>query len=357
MNENHKELISIALTVAIVTFSIFIIHRFIPSLIWAGVIAIATYPLYRSWQRMFGRYHNVAAVLFTSIMVLLFIVPLSWLISVLVKDLQQFLNYLQDINRHGGQAPSFLTEIPWVGQEIITYWDDNFGQPGHLKHFLSNLHLPLTSASHYLKRIGVSVAHRSVQVGFTLMILFFFYRDGEKLFTQINHVGSYCLGERWFRYAKRLPTALRATVNGTILVGMGVGVLMGGCYALVGFSTPTLAGFLTGFAAMIPFFAPIIFCVVALILLVSGSLLAAIIVVVWGAVILFIADHFVKPVLIGGAIQLPFLAVLFGILGGIETLGFLGLFVGPIILVLFMTLWSEPSAVIKETKNESLLDN
>ena len=53
------------------------------------------------------------------------------------------------------------------------------------------------------------------------------------------------------------------------------------------------------------------------------------------------ADHFVKPVLIGGAIELPFLAVLFGILGGVETMGVLGLFIGPIVMVLFVTLWQE----------------
>ena len=56
---------------------------------------------------------------------------------------------------------------------------------------------------------------------------------------------------------------------------------------------------------------------------------------------MFIADHFIKPVLIGGTIALPFLAVLFGILGGLETLGLLGLFVGPIVMVLFITLIQE----------------
>jgi predicted PurR-regulated permease PerM len=57
---------------------------------------------------------------------------------------------------------------------------------------------------------------------------------------------------------------------------------------------------------------------------------------------MFVADHFIKPVLIGGAIELPFLAVLFGILGGVETLGLLGLFLGPMVMVLFVTLWQEP---------------
>ncbi|EHL31053.1 hypothetical protein LDG_6961 [Legionella drancourtii LLAP12] len=188
------------------------------------------------------------------------------------------------------------------------------------------------------------MAHRSVQVGFTLLSLFFFYRDGDKLLAQVYQVGEYCLGQRWFRYADRLPKALSATVNGTIVVGLGVGFLMGVCYGLVGFPAPTLTGFITALAAMIPFVVPIVFVTVAMILFSVGSTAGAIIVLIWGTLVMFVADHFVKPVLIGGAIELPFLAVLFGILGGVETLGLLGLFLGPVVMVLFVTLWQEPQA-------------
>lgn len=341
MNASHKELISMGLTVAIVALSLFIIHRFIPSIIWAAIIVIATYPLYRRWRRLFGEQKNLAALIFTTILALLLIIPVSWLISVLVNELQYFINYLQIINREGGQAPAFIKDVPVVGNELIKYWDNNIGQPGNVKYFLSNLHLSLTPTSYYIKQVGSDIAHRGFQLGFTLLCLFFFYRDGDKLSKQINRIGETCLGQRWFRYASGLPSALRATVNGTIAVGIGVGVLMGICYGLVGFPGPTLMGFITAFAAMIPFVVPIVFAIVALILVSTGSMISAIIIVVWGTIVMFVADHFIKPVLIGGAIQLPFLAVLFGILGGVETLGLLGLFVGPVIMVLFINLWEE----------------
>jgi predicted PurR-regulated permease PerM len=341
MNESHREFISIGLSLAIVASALFIIHKFIPSLIWAAIIVIATYPLYHQWRKMFGSYKNLSALLFTSILVFLLILPLSWLVKVLIQELQYFVSYLQLINRDGGQAPLFFRDLPLVGTELVSYWDAHIAQPGNVKFLLSNLHLSLTPTSYYIKQVGMSVAHRSFQLGFTLLSLFFFYRDGDDIFKQINDIGEVCLGVRWFRYADRLPSALRATVNGTIVVGVGVGVFMGACYALVGFSGPTLMGFITALAAMIPFVVPVVFVVVALILLASGSMISAIIVIVWGTIVMFVADHFVKPVLIGGAIQLPFLAVLFGILGGVETLGLLGLFVGPMIMVLFITLWSE----------------
>ncbi|AHE66584.1 AI-2E family transporter [Legionella oakridgensis] len=345
MNDSHKELISMGLTISIVALALMIIHRFIPSLLWAGIIVIATYPVYQRWCRLLGERHNIAAFLFTCILALLLIIPVSWLITLAVKEIQLFFNYLQKINREGGQAPAFLKDFPIVGNELVTYWNENVGSPGNVKYFLSNLHVSLTPASYYIKQVGVNIAHRGFQLGFTLLCLFFFYRDGHKLFQQINHIGELCLGKRWFRYMDRLPLALRATVNGTIVVGIGVGILMGICYGLVGFPGPTLTGFITAFAAMIPFVVPIVFTVVALILFANGSMIAAIIVIVWGTLVMFVADHFVKPVLIGGAIQLPFLAVLFGILGGVETLGLLGLFVGPIIMVLFITLWYESQGV------------
>jgi len=353
MNANHKELISMGLTIAIVAMALFIIHRFIPSLVWASIIVVATYPTYRRWRRLFGTWHNTSAFLFTMILALLLLLPLSWLISILVKESQLFITYVQHINQTGGEAPTFVQELPIIGNDLVSYWDQHIGQPGNVKTFLSSFHLSLTPTSYYIKSVGGNLLHRGVQVGFTLLSLFFLYRDGDALFLQINHIGKFCLGDRWFRYADKLPAALRATVNGTIAVGAGVGVLMGVCYGLIGFPAPTLMGFVTAFSAMIPFVVPIAFGIVALILMFNGSMIAAIVVVVWGTLVMFIADHFIKPVLIGGAIQLPFLAVLFGILGGVETLGLLGLFVGPIIMVLFVTLWYESQGFDHERHNKS----
>ena len=73
----------------------------------------------------------------------------------------------------------------------------------------------------------------------------------------------------------------------------------------------------------------------------TGNTVGAIIIIVSGSIIVFIADHFVRPVLIGGAARLPFLWVLLGILGGLETFGFLGLFLGPAMMAALIALWRE----------------
>lgn len=136
-------------------------------------------------------------------------------------------------------------------------------------------------------------------------------------------------------------SSVHGTVDGLVLVGIGEGFILGVAYVIAGVPHPTLFGLFTAVAAMVPFGAAVAFGIAALVLLVQGSVVSAIVIGVLGMVVTFIADHFVRPVLIGGATRLPFLWVLLGILGGVETWGLLGLFLGPAIMAALMLLWRE----------------
>jgi predicted PurR-regulated permease PerM len=138
---------------------------------------------------------------------------------------------------------------------------------------------------------------------------------------------------------------VRATVNGLVLVGLAEGVLLGIGYQFAGLPSAVLWAAVTGVLAIIPFGAPLAFCAAAGLLAYQGATIAAIAILVLGFIILFVADHFVRPAMIGNATQLPFIAVLLGILGGVETLGLIGLFVGPVVMTLFVTLWHEARAL------------
>ena len=131
------------------------------------------------------------------------------------------------------------------------------------------------------------------------------------------------------------------TVNGLVLVGLGEGVILGVAYAVAGVPHPTLFGLLTALLAMVPFGAPLAFIVAALVLAGSSKLIAAAVIVGLGFIVSFAADHFVRPVLIGGATRLPFIWVLLGILGGVESWGLVGLFMGPAIMAALVLLWRE----------------
>ena len=82
----------------------------------------------------------------------------------------------------------------------------------------------------------------------------------------------------------------------------------------------------------------------ALLLAAQGAVIAAMVIVALGLAVLAVADHVIRPALIGGATQLPFVWVLFGILGGVETWGLLGLFLGPALMAALVLLWRELTA-------------
>jgi predicted PurR-regulated permease PerM len=92
---------------------------------------------------------------------------------------------------------------------------------------------------------------------------------------------------------------------------------------------------------MVPFAAPVVFLIAALLLVAQNAYVGAIIIIVTGLIVTFVADHFVRPVLIGGATELPFIWVLLGILGGVEAWGLIGLFIGPAIMAALILLWRE----------------
>ncbi len=110
-----------------------------------------------------------------------------------------------------------------------------------------------------------------------------------------------------------MVASVHGTVDGLVLVGLGEGVILGIVYYFAGRPPPVLLGAFTGVAAMIPFGAAVAIAIAALLLVAAGSTLAAIIVAVAGLVVTFVADHFIRPALIGGTTKLPFLWVLLGI--------------------------------------------
>jgi len=180
---------------------------------------------------------------------------------------------------------------------------------------------------------------RVVTLVFTLLTLFFVYLYRDGLRADAIRACHRLFGVSVDRLLVRAVAAIRATVDGIVLVAVAEGAIMGTVYALVGVTHPVLLGTVTGAFAMIPFAAPIVFGLVAVVLALMGMLGGAIAVAAVGMIMLFIADHFVRPAIIGGAARLPFLWVLLGLLGGVETFGLLGVFLGPALMAALVAIW------------------
>lgn len=326
---------------ALVLLGAWILHRFLPALAWATILAIALWPLYRRFERAFPpRGHRILQPLIATLVVgLVLIVPLAYAAMQVAHEAGSFVRYLSELRHSGLPAPSWLPHLPAIGAPLAQWWQANLSDPQTIKELLGRLftHIPAESA----RVIGVEVIHRLVIFGFTLLTLFFLFRDGDELCRQLLLLSHRVLGPSGERVAGHMIAAVHGTVTGLVLVGLAEGVLIGIAYAFAGLPHVVPLAALTGIVAVIPFGAPVAFCLAALYLLSLGHTGAAIAVVAVGYAVVFVADHFIRPVLIGGAARLPFLWVLLGILGGLETFGLLGLFLGPVVLAALISLWRD----------------
>lgn len=343
MNTPQRDILSTCFSLAIILFAAFVTQGFFLPLVWAGILCVATWPLFARSLRACGNRAIPAALLATLISAVIFIAPLAIGVAQAARQAPALAALVADANNHGLAAPSWLAQLPIAGPAIVDWWASTLGQPHGIAHLLQDGSVGrLHSASEVLRTFGAHLLHRMIDVGFAFMALFFFYKDGPALVRQLDAIGSHCVGHaRWQLYATKVPTAIRATVNGLVLVGLAEGVLLGIAYEVAGVPSAVLWAAATGVLAIIPFGAPLAFLSVSALLLASGNTAGAIGVAIAGMLVLFVADHFVRPTIIGNATKLPFLAVLLGILGGVETLGLVGLFIGPVVMTLFVTLWHE----------------
>ena len=324
------------LALALIVLGVWTVQDFLPALVWAAIFAIATWPLYR---RLAARLPGLAPILLTLVIALVFAIPLVLLAFGLAHEARDIVQFVVMARHEGVPVPDWVRQLPLVGGQAADWWAANLADPASAEQLFG--HINTRELAQPARQYGGEVVHGLTTFVFTLLIVFFLYRDGDGLTRQMLRLSDRLIGERGEAVALQMIAAVHGTVTGLVLVGLAEGALLGVAYAIAGLPHAVSFGALTGVLAVIPFGAPVVFGGAALFLVAQGSTLAAAGVVGFGFLVTFVADHFVRPVLIGGAARLPFLWVLLGILGGLHAFGLLGLFVGPAVLAALISLWRD----------------
>jgi predicted PurR-regulated permease PerM len=305
------------------------------------VLAITTWPVYQrllAGNEVHGKV-TWAALLLTLLISAVILVPLGYGLSRLLEEAQSLGHILTKAQHVGLPPPIWLETIPMIGHWAKDAWTNALGNPVVAN---ESLHwLGTGGAITYTKDFASQLLHRFFGFLLTLLVLFFVYQHGTGLSQYVLSTNRKLFGETGVRYAIHATAAVRATVNGLVLVGLGEGLLLGVGYAFAGLSHPAMLGALTGVFAMIPFAAKLIFGACALVLVAEGHMAAGSSLFVFGAVVILLADNYVRPRLIGGAVKLPFIWTLLGIFGGLENFGLLGLFLGPTLMAVLMSIWRD----------------
>lgn len=337
-----RQIVSILFTCIILAGAFIVLSPFLLAIIWAAIIATASWQL-RQWSMDRCRARaGPAALLTTGIISVLLVGPTVLLVYFVTQDVITVTNFLIHANAVGQPAPLWLIRLPWVGDQLLSTWDRYLAQPAQLSGILDEtLAAKISVVQDTAQLLLFNLSARVATLFFALWVLFFFYRDGQYLIAQINLIGYKWLERRWPPYVHQVPDALRAAVNGLVIVGFGEAVLLSVLFWACGVPSAVLFGVATAVLAFVPMGAPLLLAVLGLIMFASGASVAGVVLIILGLVIVLGADYTIRPMLIQGGTQLPFLGILFGIFGGVVTMGVVGLIIGPVILVLLMVFFRE----------------
>ena len=336
-----QRLARLALVVALVALGAWTLHGFIAALVWAVIIAVAIGPAYRRASDRWppGHHDILLPLLFTAAVAIVFLLPFVLLGVQAAHDAHDVIGFATDAMQSGIPVPGWVEHLPVGSGEVTAWWNANLSQASGLSDLVH--HFGRRTMSLPTRELGVAITHRVVTFFFCIVTLFFLLRSGTALIADLLRASERMFGPKGEAIGRQVVSSIHGTVDGLVLVGLGEGVLLGIAFWLAGVPHPTLLGALAAVAAMIPFVVIALLVVVGLILLAQGAVGVAIGVLAFGLVMNFVADHFVRPGLIGGATKLPFLWVLLGVLGGVETWGLIGLFVGPALMSALILLWRE----------------
>ncbi len=330
--------------------SIAILWSFLKVLLWAAIIAVATWPIYGRFARRMpsSMASNVTPLLFTVLVALVVLGPPSFAFATLASRAQSWVGTML-VDSNESVTPAWLSTIPVVGPKLVAQFHAHGGVSVWLQH------ADTTALLGWLQSVGEFAGRHLFRIAFTVLLLFFVYRSGEALARDLGRFVKGRVGERANHYIELAIRGLRATVRSTLIVGVFDGVLTGIVCWIAGLPDAYVWGALTGLLAAIPFLGYVAVLGAFLALLGGGSAIAAWAFLATGVVILFTGDKVVRPILVGSSTQLGFVWVLMGTLGGLEFLGFIGIFVGPVVLSLAGELWRERTRKVERDHTPQVL--
>lgn len=323
----------------LVILAYLVLHLFLAPMAWAGILAYATWPLYVRLRRMLGGNQTGSALVMTLLLTTAFVLPMLWLVLLLRGELAAAYAEIAAYLAQGPHPlPELIGRIPVLGERLQELLDQISGDPTSVRAQLATW---VEKRTDDVLNILGGVGRNAAKFGLALIAVFFLYRDGENLLSQIRHVLHRFLGARVDAYLNAAGGMTTAVVWGLVATAIGQGIVAGLGYWWAGLQAPLLLGAITALVALIPFGTPFTWGSIGIWLVLTGDMISGVGLLLWGTLVVSWVDNLVRPMVISTATRIPFLLVMFGVLGGLAAFGMVGLFIGPVILAILVAVWRE----------------
>jgi predicted PurR-regulated permease PerM len=318
---------------AILVVGVFlVVQPFLTAIVWAAVLAATTWPVFVWTQhRVHGR-AGLAATLVTVSILLVVVAPFVIVGATLAENADRMTAFVRGLIERGPpDPPTWVAAIPFVGQRITTYWASFTNDSAAMFVELRKLVEP---AQAFALKGGAVVAQGLLQLTLSVLIAFFFFKDGDAITARLRGAVSRIAPERGLRMLQVALATTRAVVYGILGTALAQGVLMAIGLWIAGIKAAPLLGLVTFFLSPVPVGPPLVWIPTALFLFSQGETGWGVFLLIWGGLVVSSIDNFIKPMIISHGSDLPFILVMLGVLGGVVAFGFIGVFLGPVLLAL-----------------------
>ena len=337
MEKHILQFIQLAV-IAIVFISCYlVIHPFIPAILFAMVVCISTWPLYLRLRSVLGVKPALASLLMVMLLIMLVIIPSALLAVSLADNVTATFDTVKVFLERGPiEPPVWLKEMPLFGERLNSYWQ---GLASGGKEAVMLFKELLEPARNFLLNLGNVIGQSLLQMVFAAFIGFFFYRDGEALIQALrNGMAKLLAGSLGADPLALIHDTVTGVVHGIFGAALAQAIAATIGFFIAGVPGAFLLGAATFFLAMIPMGPALIWGGASVWFLYQESYGWAIFMVLWGVLVISSIDNFVRPYLISRGSSLSFLLIFLGVSGGIVAYGFIGIFIGPPILAVGITL-------------------
>jgi predicted PurR-regulated permease PerM len=340
ITHNTVRQILFALFVFIICIGVWVVLApFFTAIAWACILAYVSWPLYIWLLNKLGKKDTIASLLMTTVMAAAVITPILWLFWVLKAELSIATSIFTVKLANGWIVlPKFIAELPFVGTDINAWLTKVLANPIEFK---NEAHALLMNADQKFIGIIGGISGNLATMGFALLTLFFAYKGGLKFMTQSEQVLESLLGIRARSYFQAAGDATRGVIYGIVLTAIAQGACAGIGYWIVGLDAPIMLAAITALFAMLPFATPFVWGGIGLWLILTGNTVSGVQLLLWGALVVSWIDNIIRPIILAKSVKIPFLLAFFGVIGGVSAFGFIGLFLGPVILAIAYAVWQE----------------
>ena len=307
-----------------------VLQPFLTAIVWAAILCLTMWPLFMRLSAWLGGRLGLAAFVMVALIAVTMLAPFVIAGVTLAENADRVGAAVRLAIANGPpDPPSWVAGLPLVGESVAATWATFAHDTAGL---LEEAHAYIEPARDVLLEAGKTVLAGLIQLALSVFIAFFFFRDGEAISERARGALERLAGGRGQRLAAVATLTVRGVVVGILGTALAQGVLMAIGLLLVGIKAAPLLGLVTFFLSPVPVGPPLVWITAGLWLLQQGAIGSGTFILLWGLLVVSTVDNILKPLIISRGSDLPFVLVLLGVLGGAVAFGFIGVFLGPVLL-------------------------